>query len=200
MATRQPTPRFHDIDGFLLHPAPWRETSLLLDTYTREQGRVAMVAKGARRPTSSLRPALAQFQPLSLSWSGAGEVKTLIRIEWCAPLRVYGGAAAMSAWYMNELLIRLLPREDPHPALYDAYDTALRQLAEGGRAAGALRRFEWILLRETGYGVEGPAPDFEDPAIEPELRRFLRDRLDDQLEHRPLVTRQVAQALQRLKP
>lgn len=200
MVQRQPSPRVNEVAGFLLHSVPWRETSLLLEAWCRDQGRVALVAKGARRPTSALRPVLAHFQPLSLSWAGAGEVKTLVRIEWCAPLRVYGGPAMMSAWYLNELLMRLLPREDPHPALYDAYDMALSQLAAGDRAAGALRRFEWILLRETGYGLDRPVPDFNDLAAEPALRQLLREHIEQQLEQRPLVTRQVALALQRIKP
>lgn len=200
MVQRQPTPRVNDVAGFLLHSVAWRETSLLLEAWSREEGRVALVAKGARRPTSALRPVLAQFQPLSLSWAGASEVKNLVRIEWSAPLRVYGGSAMMSAWYLNELLMRLLPREDPHPVLYDAYDAALERLASGGRAAGALRRFEWILLRETGYGLDLPLPDFEDAATEPALRQLLRERLALQLNDRPLVTRQVALALQRLRP
>lgn len=199
MTRRQPSPRVNDVAGFLLHSVPWRETSLLVDAWTREEGRVALVAKGARRPTSSLRPVLAQFQPLSISWSGSADVKNLVRIEWSSPLRVYAGPAMMSGWYLNELLLRLLPREDPHPVLYDAYDTALAHLAYGSRAAGALRRFEWILLRETGYGVDMAEPDFEDAAAEPELRRFLREQLDELLEGKPLVTRQVAHALQRLR-
>jgi len=104
----------------------------------------------------------------------------------------------MSAWYMNELLLSLLPREDPHPALFEAYDAALIQLAAGSAAASALRRFEWILLHETGYGLEGAPPDFDDPVSEPELRRSLRERIDSLLVGRPLRTRAVLMALQRL--
>lgn len=158
---------------------------------------MALVAKGAKRPHSALRPVLAMFQPLSLTWSGAGEIRTLTRAEWAGALRIYSGPAMMSGWYMNELLLRLLPREDAHPALFDAYDEALNSLAAGARAAGALRRFEWILLRETGYGLEGDMPDFDDPAGEPQLRRLLRENLERQLEGRPLVTRKVLQSLQR---
>ena len=104
----------------------------------------------------------------------------------------------MSAWYMNELLLRLLPREDAHPLLFDAYDFALQQLSGGTRAAGALRRFEWTLLRETGYGVDEAPPDFDDPAIEPALRRDLRERLAEILAGRPLSTRRVLLDLQRI--
>lgn len=190
------TQRVQEAAGYLLHAAAWRETSLIIQTFTRDYGNVALVAKGAKRPYSVLRPVLNTFQPLALSWSGAGEVKTLTHAD-CAGIRPLGGRAFMSAWYMNELLLRLLPREDPHPVLYDAYDAALQQLAQGSKAAGALRRFEWILLNETGYGVDEMAPDFDDPDTEPALRQSLRERLNELLAGRPLLTRKVLMELQR---
>lgn len=180
----------------MLHATAWRETSLVVQVFSRDHGCVALVAKGAKRPYSVLRPVLSAFQPLLLSWSGGGEVKTLTRVE-VASVRPLGGAALMSAWYLNELLLRLLPREDAHPVLFDAYDTALVQLASGTRAAGALRRFEWMLLRETGYGVDHAEPDFDDPGAEPALRRDLRERLAANLAGRPLATRRVLLDLQR---
>ncbi|OZI24826.1 DNA repair protein RecO [Bordetella genomosp. 7] len=189
--------RVLDCPAYMLHATAWRETSLIVQSFSREYGCVALVAKGAKRPYSVLRPVLSAFQPLTLSWSGAGEVKTLTRAE-VAGLRPLAGTALMSAWYMNELLLRLLPREDAHPTLFDAYDTALHQLASGSRAAGALRRFEWTLLRETGYGIDEAEPDFNDPAIEPALRRDLRERLAANLAGRPLATRRVLLDLQRL--
>ncbi|UHL65522.1 DNA repair protein RecO [Paralcaligenes sp. KSB-10] len=188
--------RVHEAIAYLLHAAPWRETSLIIQAFTRDHGNVALVAKGAKRPFSTLRPVLSMFQPLDLSWSGGSEVKTLTRAE-CAGIRPLTGRAHMSAWYMNELLLRLLPREDPHAILFDAYDAALLQLAQGSSAAGALRRFEWTLLNETGYGVDQPTPDFEDARLEPELRSFLRERLDELLVGRPLLTRKVLMELQR---
>jgi DNA repair protein RecO (recombination protein O) len=189
--------RIQDNPAYMLHATPWRETSLVVQAFSRDYGCVAMVAKGAKRPYSILRPVLSAFQPLSLSWTGAGEVKTLTRAE-VAGVRPLAGSALMSAWYMNELLLRLLPREDAHPVLYDAYDMALRQLAAGTRAAGALRRFEWTLLRETGYGVDEQMPDFDDVAAEPALRHELRQRLAQNLAGRPLTTRRVLMDLQRL--
>lgn len=187
--------RINDAAGYMLHATDWKETSLIIQAFTRDHGNVAMVAKGAKRPYSVLRPVLAAFQPLTLSWSGNGEVKTLVRAE-CGGVRPLGGKALMSAWYMNELLLRLLPREDPHPTLFNAYDAALEQLAGGTRAAGALRRFEWTLLNEAGYGLDESPPDFDDPAVEPALRASLRQRLDELLP-RPLQTRRVLMALQR---
>jgi DNA repair protein RecO (recombination protein O) len=189
--------RVTEASAYLLHSAPWRETSLILQVFSREYGVVALVAKGAKRPYSALRSVLSGFQPLWLSWSGAGEVKTLTRAE-VAGLRPLSGRMLMSAWYLNELVLRLLPREDPHPLLFDAYDQALIDLASGQAPAKALRRFEWTLLHETGYGVESLPPDFDDPALEPVLRRQLRERLDELLSGRPLRTRQVLMELQRL--
>jgi DNA repair protein RecO (recombination protein O) len=188
--------RVNDTPGYVIHATASRETSLVVQAFSREYGCLALVAKGAKRPYSVLRPVLTAFQPLMLSWTGGGEVKTLTRAE-VAGVRPLAGGALMSAWYMNELLLRLLPREDAHPVLFDAYDAALAQLAGGSRAAGALRRFEWILLRETGYGVDEAEPDFDDPTIEPDLRRDLRERLDVQLAGRPLATRRVLLELQR---
>lgn len=188
--------RVHEVSAYLLHAAAWRETSLIIQAFTQGYGNVALVAKGAKRPFSALRPVLSAFQPLVLSWSGAAEVKTLTQAEH-AGIRVLNGRSLMSAWYMNELLLRLLPREDPHPVLFEAYDAALLQLSTGLYAAGALRRFEWILLHETGYGVDQGEPDFEDPNIEPALRLSLRTRLDELLAGRPLLTRRVLIELQR---
>jgi len=187
--------RVLDAAGYMLHAAPWRETSLLVQVFTRDHGQLALVAKGAKRPASALRPVLSAFQPLALSWSGKGEVKTMIRAEWSG-IRALHGRSFMSAWYMNELLLKLLAREDPHPTLFDAYNHALTQLAQGSRAVGALRRFEWILLQETGYGLDLPAPDFDALADEPQLRAQLRQRLEAHLQA-PLATRRVLMELQR---
>ncbi len=188
--------RVHETPGYVLHATAWRETSLIVQAFSRDHGWVSMVAKGAKRPHSVLRPALSLFQPLLLSWTGASEIKTLTRAE-CAGVHALQGPAMMSCWYMNELLFRLLPREDPHPGLFDAYVMALQSLATGSRAAGALRKFEWMLLQETGYGVDAEQPDFEDTQREPALRAALRARLSEHLAGKPLATRQVLLALQR---
>ncbi len=151
---RRVSNRVDETPAFLLHSYPYRETSLILDVFTRSHGRLALVAKGAKRPHSALRPVLIAFQRLSLSWSGAGEIKTLIRAEWSGAPQRLQGSAAMSAWYLNELLLRLLGRDDPHEGLYDAYEEALARLAAQPRLSAALRAFEWKLLGEIGYGFE----------------------------------------------
>jgi DNA repair protein RecO (recombination protein O) len=188
--------RVHETPGYVLHATAWRETSLIVQAFSRDHGWVTLVAKGAKRPHSVLRPALSVFQPLLLSWSGATEVKTMTRAE-CAGVHPLPGPSMMSCWYMNELMFRLLPREDPHPGLFDAYVIALQQLAAGQTAAGALRKFEWTLLKETGYGLDQEPPDFDDAQQEPQLRARLRERLAEHLAGRPLATRQVLLALQR---
>ena len=188
--------RVHETPGYVLHATAWRETSLIVQAFSRDHGWVTLVAKGAKRPHSVLRPALSVFQPLLLSWSGATEVKTMTRAE-CAGVHPLLGPAMMSCWYMNELMFRLLPREDPHPGLFDAYVIALQQLAAGQTAAGALRKFEWTLLKETGYGLDQEPPEFDDAQQEPQLRARLRERLAEHLAGRPLATRQVLLALQR---
>jgi|SRR5690625_785334 len=189
--------RIYDAPGYLLHATSWRETSLVIQAFSRDYGVMTLVARGAKRPHSQLRPVLSAFQPLLLSWTGVREVKTLTRAEanGLTPLR---GRAFMSAWYMNELILRLLAREDPHPAIFDAYRQALHDLSMASNTnikgalplTAALRRFEWTLLQEAGYGLDMPIPDFADAQAVRRVRGPLRDRLDQLLE-RPLLTRRV---------
>ena len=140
--------------GFVLHSLPYRETSLIVELFSRKLGRLAVVAKGARRRQSALRAVLLQFQPIEFSVAGKGELRTLTRAEWQGGLAMPSGEALLFAFYLNELLVRLLMREDPHPGLYDGYESALRALGEQGAREDVLRRFEWLLLAEIGY-----APD-----------------------------------------
>ena len=155
--------------GFVLHSYPYRETSLIVEVFSRDHGRVGLVAKGARRPASQLRGVLMAFQPLFIDWSGGGEMKTLVRAEWQGGQPLLGGQALLCAYYLNELLMRLLPREDPHPTLYRAYGDALRALAAGEGQEVILRRFELALLQELGYGLQLDA-DADGVPVRPELR------------------------------
>ncbi|MCM8594453.1 DNA repair protein RecO [Accumulibacter sp.] len=138
--------------GFVLHAHLYSETSLIVDVFSRDHGRVALLARGARRPRSALRGVLLAFQPLELSWAGRGEVYTLIRAEWQGGQPLLAGEALFCGYYLNELLITLLAREDAHPRLFDAYAESLRRFSGGPREAD-LRRFERALLRELGYGL-----------------------------------------------
>lgn len=153
MATRPQPLRCEQQPAFVLHTYAYRETSLIVEAFTAEQGRVAMVARGAKRPRSELRGLLQGFQPLLLSWYGQHELKTLLKAEWCGGLPLPGGSALVCGFYLNELLLKLLPREDPHPRLFADYEAALRDLATGGDQAPILRRFELTLLSELGYAL-----------------------------------------------
>lgn len=139
--------------AFVLHTHAWRETSLIVEMFSRDHGRVAMVAKGARRPLSALRGVIMAFQPLLIDWSGGGEVKTLVRAEWRGGQPLLTGRALMCGYYLNELLVRLTAREDAHPALFEAYSDAIATLGRNAEPEPVLRRFELALLRELGYGI-----------------------------------------------
>ncbi len=139
--------------AYVLHTYPYRETSLIVEAVARDHGRVALIARGARRPRAALRGQLIQFQPLGLSWSGRGELRTLQRAEFLGGWPMPRGEALLCGFYLNELLLRLLPREDAHPALFAAYGEAVGRLAEGQDLARTLRRFEKALLRELGYAL-----------------------------------------------
>ena len=138
--------------GYVLHSRPWRETSLIVEAFTREHGRVGLVARGVRRARSRLRGTLLPFHPLLLSWSGRGELPTLTGAETEGPLRMLRGRALFSGFYLNELLLKLLPRNDAHPGLFDDYRRALAQLVENRALDGVLRGFEKRLLDALGYG------------------------------------------------
>jgi DNA repair protein RecO (recombination protein O) len=138
---------------YVLHTYPFKETSLVVELFSKEFGRIAAVAKGARRPHSAMRGMLQSFQMLSGAWSGKNELKTLHSLDWNAGLTLLKGEALMCGFYMNELLLRLLPREDAHESLFEYYASALQTLADQADFASTLRRFELKLLQEMGYAV-----------------------------------------------
>lgn len=138
--------------AFVLHSHPYKETSLIVDVFSRDYGRVALIAKGAKRPHSRLRGVLQTFQPLSVGWSGKAEVRTLTSAEWIGGLLPLEKSALLCGFYLNELVVKLLARDDPHPALFDHYVATLNQLAHAEPAPIVLRKFERALLKETGVG------------------------------------------------
>ena len=153
--------------GYVLHHYDWSETSLIVEAFTRGHGRVALVAKGAKRPSSGFRAVLLPLQPLSLSWGGAAEIRTLKSAEWGGGQVMPLGDALLSGYYANELLLRLLAREDAHPRLFDAYAALVHVLATNDNEtlrAAALRAFELLLLRESGHL---PALDAETLTLAP---------------------------------
>jgi DNA repair protein RecO (recombination protein O) len=139
--------------AFILHSYAYKESSLIVDVLTVENGRMAMVAKGAKRPASNLRGALLSLQPIEVIYSGRGEVKTLTAATWLPGQPWLTGQALMCGMYLNELLIKLLPREDPHPSLFESYAATLMTLAESKEQSAILREFEIALLAELGYGL-----------------------------------------------
>jgi DNA repair protein RecO (recombination protein O) len=139
--------------AFVLHSYPHRETSLIIDVLTRDHGRLALVAKGAKRPHSALRGVLQTFQPLALSWSGKSEVRTLTGAEGVGGMLPLAGDALLCGFYVNELLVKFCGREDPHPQLFQHYVVTLARLAHDEPAVQVLRSFERVLLRETGYAM-----------------------------------------------
>lgn len=140
--------------AYLLHQRDWRDSSRILELYTRDHGRVALFAKGARRPGSGLAAVLRPFVPLRVTWSGSADGGTLIAAEATDLTRGVAPACLMSAFYLNELLLKLLAREDPFPELFAAYGDAIGALATADGEAVALRLFEKRLLDALGLGVD----------------------------------------------
>jgi DNA repair protein RecO (recombination protein O) len=140
--------------GFVLHSYPYKETSLIVDVFSRDYGRIALIAKGAKRPHSKLRGVLQTFQPLSVGWSGKSEVRTLVAAEWMGGMLPLEKSALLCGFYLNELLVKMLARDDPHPTLFDHYVATLNQLAHNEPAPIVLRKFERALLKETGVASD----------------------------------------------
>jgi DNA repair protein RecO (recombination protein O) len=153
--------------AYLLHHRPWSDTSRILELMTRSHGRVTLFARGARRPGSPLCGVLQPFVPLLVSWAGRADGGTLTGAEIGGALRPLPPAQLMSGFYLNELLLHLLPREDRHDRLFDAYADAIGQLA-GAVDHRPLRVFELIMLEELGYGLELARDAASDQPLEPE--------------------------------
>jgi len=137
----------------VLHRYPWSESSLVLDVFTRHLGRLVLVAKGAKKPHSNFRPVLMPLQPLSLSFSGDQEVRNLSSAEWLGGHVMPQGESLLSGFYLNELLMKMLAREDPHPELFDMYRDVVEILAGGFEQtlSPLLRAFELLMLEQLGH-------------------------------------------------
>ena len=139
--------------AFILHRRPWRNTSLLLDAFSPDQGRIGLVARGATAPRSRLKGVLQPFTPLLLSWSGADDLATLTGAEPSALPTALPPHRILAGLYVNELLVRLLRRLDPQPELFAAYQILLTELVRATDEEPPLRQFEKRLLDELGYGL-----------------------------------------------
>jgi len=153
--------------AYVLHTRPYRETSLLVDFFTVEQGRIRAVARSSRGPKSRFRGVLQLFVPLQIVWSGKSDLVSLNGVELEHPPHFLSGQALISGFYLNELLVRLLHPYDPHPRLFHAYRHVLLQLVEGGAVQASLRMFEKTVLAEIGYGLRLTA-DISNAPIEPD--------------------------------
>lgn len=159
--------------AWVLHSRPWRETSLMLDVLTRHHGRLSLVARGARRPRAEVRGVLLAFQPLILSWFGKGEVRTLHAAEWQGGLPQLSGQPLLCAFYVNELLMRLLHRDEAHEDIFDIYGQTIARLAHGLDSASTLRCFELDLLAGLGYGLNLSA-DRDGQLLQPDAAYLYR--------------------------
>lgn len=160
--------------AFVLHTWPYRETSVIVDCFSKHHGRLGMIAKGAKRPYSSFRGLLQTFRPLSLTWGGAQDMKTLYQADIVSAHKMPIGLSWLCGCYINELVIKLLPRHDPHPQLFEHYHNTVLQLSELSLTNDhdpatfevLLRGFEKALLKEIGYEIEWSS-DHADQAIDP---------------------------------
>ena len=152
--------------AYVLHTRPWRETSLLVDALTQEFGRVCLIAKGAKRPHSALRGFLEPFIPVAVQFSGKSSLKNLTHAQWIQAAVPLPAAHAMSGWYLSELCLRGTVEDDPNPALFAAYDAAIRSLAGAGAlddTQNVLRQFEHQFLQ--AQGLWPAAPDDLNPSF-----------------------------------
>lgn len=144
--------------AYVLHRRPYRDSSLIADLLTEEDGRVSVVARGAKRPKSGLAAVNQLFQPISAAWSGKGDMGTLVRAEPLGPPWLLQGPVLYSGLYVNELLMRLLPRHAPCPEIFALYTEVMSGLSKAGTDDAAIQRelrgFELSLLQNMGYGLD----------------------------------------------
>ncbi len=165
--------------AYVLHHYDWSETSLIVELFIRAQGRVVVAAKGAKRPTSNFRPVLLPFQPLLVQLGKPpkdeqAEVLNLRSAEWAGGQPLLGAAAMFPAYYLNELLLKLVARQDAHPVLFDAYAATLTALGAGDDEAPVLRAFELLLLRELGWLPELDTATLTGAALQADARYALQ--------------------------
>lgn len=162
--------------AYLLHQRPYSETSLLLDLFSCNYGRLTLIAKGVKRKKSRTRGILVPFHPLIVAWSGRGEVKTMTSAESITLRYDMRGERLFCGYYINELILRMLHRNDPHEMLFGAYEFALKCLVRDTDVERTLRIFEKRLLRELGYGLHLSSDTRTGAAIEPSARyRYLAE-------------------------
>jgi DNA repair protein RecO (recombination protein O) len=153
--------RVHHQRAYVLVNRPYSETSWIVEVFTREYGRLGLMAKGARRFKSRLKGSLMPFQPILVSWTGKGELPILTSAEidqtdYNLVDHELRGDALVCGFYCNELIVNLLHRHDPHAALFDRYHSTIMALAEANSdelLPLVLRKFEQVVMKETGYQI-----------------------------------------------
>ncbi len=181
--------------GFILHSRPYRDSSKLLEIFTQHAGRIGLVARGVRSHRSRQASQLEPFVALLFSWSGKGELRTLTNVEPAGPCMMLPGNRIISGFYLNELILRLLQRDDPHPELFLCYESALQQLVRQEHSQEAvLRGFERNLLDELGYGLQLEADAGSGELIEPQRHYCYYpeqgpvEKADNQQEEYPVIS------------
>lgn len=163
--------------AYVLHRRPYRENSFLVELFTPEHGRLTLAAKGVRSPKSTLQGLLQPFTPLQISWAGKGELMTLTEADAHGSVRQLRGDTLFAGFYLNELLMALLQKWDPHPYLFKAYDEALDAMHGQPLNQRVLRIFEKILLEELGYGLMPKGDVEQNTAFDPDkYYRFVPDQ------------------------
>ena len=141
------------VSSYILHSHKYKETSLLLDVFSKEFGRVGLIAKGARNNKKQQGIGFNQYQRYLISWIAKTELGTLTEIEPFEPMTSLKDHKALSGFYLNEIIMRLLHKHEPHPELFDIYDLTLKRLFKGEAEETILRYFEKALLHSLGYGL-----------------------------------------------
>ena len=140
--------------GWLLHSRPYRDTSMLLDFFTEESGRVSAIARGIRNPKAKHKALLQPFMPLYISLAGRGELQNLRQVEARSPALFLKGESLFSALYINELMVRLVAGHEKDKGLFVAYSSVLQELSTDADIEPLLRSFELRLLENLGYGLQ----------------------------------------------
>lgn len=138
---------------FILHGRPYRNTSLIVEMFTMRYGRVAALARSARGLSSRYKGKLQPFSPMLASWTGRSELMNLGQVELNGMAYQIEGQALLCAFYLNELIMRLLQRDDPYPILFEQYQATLNALEKKASLEKTLRCFEKNLLERLGYGL-----------------------------------------------
>lgn len=173
--------------AFLLHRRPFRDTSQILEFLTPEHGRISLVAKGVRRKArgGSLGAVLQPFTPLLVSFTGRSDMKTLTAVERVGTAMSLQGERLFSALYVNELLVKLLQRHDPHTLLFAHYAQALEALSSNSAVEVSLRTFEFSLLDVLGYQINPALDASSGEPVDPDCWYRLQDELGLVLSHEP---------------